>query len=173
MFRKSLFPLFIAALAASSALAFQGTKIGIVNADDVIQGSAKGKAFFDELETFTKTKREEIEKLAAEYQAKEGDLRAKAASMSDEKRQESGLDLQRLQTEIKRKQEDAQQERDLLIKTKFDNFRKELAPLIRQVALERGLDLVLNHGPQSNLVYSSDSIDITGDVIKKFDETAK
>jgi Skp family chaperone for outer membrane proteins len=37
--------------------------------------------------------------------------------------------------------------------------------------VEKGLDLVLNYGSQSNIVYVKETINITGDVVKKYDAT--
>lgn len=151
-------------------LAAQSTKVGIVDADAIIQQSAKGKAFFDEYQRFTNSKRDEINRLVEDYRAKEKDAQAKAASLTEEKRQEIASELQRMQTDIKRKQEDAKRESQMKLNEKLETFQRELAPLIRQVAIEMGLDLVLNYGPQSSIVYFSDAINITDDVIRKYDE---
>ena len=158
-------------LTAFSAVALaQGSKVGVVDADVVIQKCNKGKAFFDEYKAFAEGKRDEIEAMVTQYREQEKDFNAKRASLSEEKLRDMGGELQKLQTEIKRKQEDAERESNEMLNEGLDRFRKELGPLIRQVALEKNLDLVFNIGPQSNMVYVNESIDITEDVIKKYDE---
>ncbi len=164
--------LFISIIAMSSlAIAHEGTKVGVVDADIVIQKSAKGKAFFDEYQAFVTGKEEEIKTMMEGYRAQEKDFQAKQASLSDDKRRAMAIELQRLQTDIKRKQEDAQRETKSMLNNRLEQFRKELAPLIRAVAQEKGLDLVINFGPNSNLVYISETINITEAVIKKYDES--
>ena len=151
-------------------LAHEGSKIGVVDADVVIQKSIKGKKFFEEYNQLGQTRKGEIDTMIEAYRAQEKDLQAKAASLSEEKAKAMRTDLQKMQTDIKRKQEDAEQEIQAFFNDRLNQFRKELAPLIRQVAQEKSLDMVINYGPQSSLVYFSESINITEDVIKKYDE---
>lgn len=167
MMRKTLFATLLIALAGSFATA--QTKIGVVDADVVIQRSAKGKAFFEQYQGLIKQRQDEIKAMVDNYRAQEKDLQAKAASLSADKAREMRDQLQRMQTDIKRKQEDAEAEAQKTLNDKLDEFRKELAPLIRQIAQEMSLDLVINYGPNSNLVYISDNVNITDDVIQKYD----
>lgn len=167
MYKKILL-MMIAALFPALA---QTTKIGVVNAEAVVQKSSRGKAFFDQLNKFRDDKTAQIEAMIKDFNDKQKDAQAKAASLSDEKKQEISLELQKMQTDIKRTKEDAERESQLKVNTGLDAIQKELMPLVRQVALERGLDLVINvGGGQSGVVFFSENIDITDDVIKKYDE---
>lgn len=150
----------------------QGTKIGVVDADIVIQKSERGKAFFEEYQAFAQSKKGEIDAKIEEYRAMEKDYNAKSGSLSEDKRVEMYQSLERYQTDIRRMQEDAKRESESKLSLGLEKFRKELAPLIRQVAQEKGLDLVLNYGPNSNMVYFSDTINITDAVIQKYNEQA-
>ncbi|CAM2007283.1 OmpH family outer membrane protein [Acanthopleuribacter pedis] len=170
MLKKVITSLIVLSALCMPALA-QGTKVAIVDADVIVQKSQKGKAFFEEFQKFTEGKRTEIEKMVEGFQAKQKDLQAKAASMSEDKKKESAMELQRLQTEIQRAQEDAKRESDLRLNTALERFRKEIAPLVRQVAIEKGIDMVLNNGPNTGLVYFSDAVNLTDAVIKAYDES--
>lgn len=170
MLKKVITSLIVLSALCLPAMA-QGTKVAIVDADVIVQKSQKGKAFFDEFQKFTEGKRTEIEKMVESFQAKQKDLQAKAASMSEDKKKESALELQRLQTEIQRAQEDAKRESDLRLNTALERFRKEIAPLVRQVAIEKGIDMVINNGPNTGLVYFSDAVNLTDAVIKAYDES--
>lgn len=55
----------------------------------------------------------------------------------------------------------------------MEKIQKELVPLIRQVALQKGLDLVLNQGLGSNIILNTDQIDITNEGIRKYGEMSK
>ena len=170
MSKKALLLILTITMLTAPAFSHEGTKIGVVDADTVIQKSVKGKAFFEEYKAFIKTKEDEIKTMIEAFRAQEKDLQAKAASLSEDKAKSMRIELQRMQTDIKRKQEDAERETQTMFNDRLDQFRKELAPLIRQVAQDKTLDLVINFGPQSSLVYFSDNINITDDVIKKYDE---
>lgn len=149
--------------------AISQTKIGVVDADQVIQRSAKGKAFFDQYQVLVQQRRDEINAMVEQFRAQQKDAQAKAASLTEEKRAELQVELQRMQTDIKRKQEDAERETKLKLNDQLERFQKELAPLIRQVAQEQGLELVMNYGPNSDMIYFSDNINITNLVIQKYD----
>jgi outer membrane protein len=159
----------LAALLVPGFVAAQ-SKIGVVNANRVVQDCQKGKAFFESMDADNKAKRSEIEGMVKKLQDTQKEANAKAASMSEDKRKETALELQKMETDIKRFQEDAEREAKLKLNTGLEKFQRELGPLIRQIALEKGLDLVLNDGQASGIVFRSDSIDITDDVIKKYDE---
>lgn len=168
---KSIIVMILAFAAISlPAVAQDGPiKIGIVDADVVIQKSIRGKRFFQEFEQFGKEKSELIKGKMAEFQDRQKDYQTKVNSLSEEKRNEMIVQLQNLEKEIKRLQEDAKQESDRRLNEALNKFRKELAPLIEQVATEQNLDIIINHGPQSNLVYFSDRVNITDAVIAKYD----
>ena len=160
----------ITLLMTCAAFAHEGTRIGVVDADIVIQKSAKGKAFFEEYKTLIKAKEDKIQAMIQTYQTQKKDLQAKAASLSEDKALDMQRNLKRMETDIKREQEDAERETKNLLNERLDTFRKELAPLIRAVAKEMNLDIVMNYGPQSGLVYFKENVNITDNVIKKYDE---
>ena len=79
-------------------------------------------------------------------------------------------DLEALDREIKRMGEDAQRDTTAKLNQGLERFQRELGPLIRQIALEQGLQVVFNDGPSSGIVFRDVSVDITDAVIKKYDE---
>lgn len=148
----------------------QGTKIGVVDANQIIEESNKGKVFFQEMQQFSKTKEKELEEMHKQYQERQKDAQAKAASMTEEKRREIAFELEEMQKDIKRTQEDAERAFQQKLNEGLEVFQREIAPLIRQVSIEKGLDLVLNYNAGSNIVYMDDKINITQDVIAKYNQ---
>ena len=173
MFKKKLIASLFLAMTGLVLFAQNATKIGVVNGDLVIQNSQKGKKFFADLKTFTDKKGAELNTSYEEFEAKKKDMQTKAASMSEDKRRKALADLKTLETAIKRMQEDAKREHDLMLNTALGKMGKEIIPVIRQVAQELDVDIVINHGQESQLVYYSEKVDITAAVIKKFDELSK
>lgn len=167
--KNGKFMLILAAL-LMPMMAVGQTKIGVVNANRVVQECKKGKAFFAELEEYKKSKDAEIQAMVAGAQEKAKDAQAKAASMSEDKKRELAAELQKLDLDIKRKSEDAQRDTQTRLNEGLEKFQRELGPLIRQISLEQGLHLVFNDGPSSGIVFRDVSIDITDAVIKKYDE---
>ena len=148
--------------------AFAQTKIAILDADRVILESQKGKAFLKELDAFAKQKDAEIKKKVAEFQQLEKEYRAKAASLSEDKAMEMQKKLSDMQIEIKRMQDDAKREFQLKQTKGFEKFRKILQPIVEQIAKEKGIDIVFSRA-QSGIAYFSPAVDITPEVIKRFD----
>jgi Skp family chaperone for outer membrane proteins len=68
-------------------------------------------------------------------------------------------------------QEDAQQEQQELTQQLQLEFQEKLNPVIEQVATEKGLHLVLN--VEAGVVWGYAGIDITAEVIKRFDAAPK
>lgn len=164
--------LILAALLGLLALpAFAQTNVGVVDFNLVIQKSVKGKAFFEELDAFKQTKQGELDGKIAQLQDQQKDAQAKAASLTEEKKQEIAMQLQRMETDVRRYKEDAERETQLKAKAGLDRIQAELEPLVRQVALEKNLHLVMSYGAQSGIVFFNEKIDITNDVIKKYDES--
>jgi Skp family chaperone for outer membrane proteins len=53
-----------------------------------------------------------------------------------------------------------------------EEFQRRVAPIIEAVGKEKNLHFIFN-GPDSGLVYGDASLDITAEVIKKFDAMSK
>ncbi|MCB0501733.1 MAG: OmpH family outer membrane protein [Bacteroidetes bacterium] len=148
----------------------QGTKIGVVDANQIIEESNKGKVFFQEMQQFKITKEKEIEEMHKHYLERQKDAQAKAASMTEEKRSEIAFELEQMQKDIKRTQEDAERAFQQKLNERLEIFQREITPLIRQVSIEKGIDLVLDYNAGSNIVYMDDKINITKDVIAKYNQ---
>lgn len=155
-------------LAGFQALAHEGAKIGIVDPNAVIQESVKGKEFFAKYEAFLKGKEAEIKTMVDNFEAGRKDLQAKAASLAADKATAMRDSLERQQKDIKRAQEDAEREAKAMLNDNLGIFEREIGPIVREVAQEKTLDLVLTRS--QNMAFVSEAVDITADVIKKYDE---
>jgi Skp family chaperone for outer membrane proteins len=171
--KKSLNIIASFCLFLAAPLLAQGTTIAVVDAETVIQSSIKGKRFFTEMENFGKKRTEEIKAKVDQLREKDKEFQAKVNSLSEDKRKSMQQEMQKLDTEIKRMQEDAKRESDMRVNDALDNFRRELIPVIEQVAKARKAEIVLNIGPGSNIAYLSPTLDITPEVVKAYDATVK
>ena len=144
------------------------TKIGVVDADQVIYESAKGKAFLKELETFAKQKDDQMKQIVTEAQTLQKEYQSKLASLSEDKRVEMEKQLSDYQIRVKRMQDDAKREFGMKQQEGFERFRRILQPIVETMAKERALDIVFSRA-QSGIVYLSPAVDLTPEVVKKFD----
>jgi len=151
-----------------SASAYAQAKIGVVDADQVILKSAKGKKFMTDMDALAQQKKAAIDKVVSEAQALQKEYQSKAASLSEDKRVEMEKRLSDYQIQVKRMNDDAKRELNLKQQEQLEKFRKMLQPIVEQLAKERGLDVVFSRA-QSGIVYLSPAVDLTDEVIKRFD----
>ena len=88
--------------------------------------------------------------------------------MSETARAQLQKDIDRLTTDIQRFNEDAQQEVQLLQNELMGDFQTKLSPVIQQVAVEKKLHMIFS-AADAGLVWGDPGLDITSDVVKKFD----
>ena len=88
--------------------------------------------------------------------------------MTFEAQEQLAFDLDKLRTERKRVSEDSLKEWQRLQFRLFNKIREEVNPIIENVAKEKGYNLVLDLSSNS-VAYFSLAIDITDDVIKRYD----
>jgi hypothetical protein len=81
-------------------------------------------------------------------------------------------EVERLQVEIQRFTEDAQQEVTQLQTQLQEEFQMKLSPVVQQVATEKGLHLLFS-AADAGIVWADLSLDITGEIIQRFDAAAK
>jgi outer membrane protein len=148
----------------------EGAKVALINLQAIVSNSIEGKAATAKVQELNKKKAAEISDKTKQAQAIQTKVQQGGSVLSDQARAQAEKDLQRLQRELQAMQEDAQQEITDLQQTLQVDFQNRLNPIIEQVATEKGLHLVL--GVEA-VVWGYAGIDISGEVIKRFDAAAK
>lgn len=159
--------LMIAAL-ASSGLAQQIIKIGVVDSQEVLEKSAEGKRVLAQLQDKDKRNQAELSRRDQEIQELQTRLNTQRLTLTPEALRNLSTDLQRKQTERQRFFEDAGREMNELAERLFQRIQNELLPIIEQMGKENGMDVIFDLG-KSGAIYFSPTIDITQDVIVRYD----
>lgn len=153
---------------ALSSFAFAQNKIAIVDIQLIMQQSKAGVKAVGELETLQKNsiskvqaKKSEVEKLAA-------DINKQKASLSQTALQNKNIELNKKSVELERLQNDLNAEFQNTYAMKLEEVARELEPVLNDYAKEKGFDLVFIKQP-GVMAYASDTVDITSDVISRFD----
>ncbi|WP_326983897.1 OmpH family outer membrane protein [Chryseobacterium sp. MYb264] len=171
-----------AGLFLTSNLANAQQKIGHVNSDDVFNNLPEAKTAEASLDTYTKTKQSEIEKLITSYQTKLKAAQDKEKTISEANKEAVIKELTAAQTELqelgksiestrtKAAQDISQKQNEL-----FAPIQKKVAGMISTVAKEKGLayvfDVATSQG-NSQIAYLDGGEDITPDVKSKLGATA-
>ncbi len=150
----------------------EGAKIAFVVLQRVVAESNDGKQASAKVQGLQQKKVAELNERQKALQGFQEKLDKSGAVMSESARGELAKQVERTQVDLQRATQDAQQEVQELQQQLQDEFQRRIAPIIEAVGKERGLHYIFN-GPDSGLVWADAALDITADVIKKFDAVTK
>lgn len=145
-----------------------GTKYAFVNIQRIAAESAAGLTLTGEVQALNQQKVNELNEKNVALQAAQQKLDAGATVLSPTAAAQLQREIERQQIDIQRFTEDAQQEVTALQTQLQEEFQLRLSPVIQEVATERELDLLFSVA-DSGLVWADQSLDVTADVIQKFD----
>lgn len=155
---------------APVALPFpEGAKIAFVVLQRVVAESAEGRAASGRVQALQQKKVAELNERQKAAQGLQEKLDKSGAVMSEAARVDLTKQVERANVDIQRATQDAQAEVQELQQQLQEEFQRRIAPIIEAVGKERGLHYIFN-GPDSGLVWADAALDITNDVVKKFDQ---
>jgi outer membrane protein len=165
--KKNLFLIF--ALVALTTFVFAEVKIGIINPQEVLQNSLKGKEAIERLKSMQLSKQKRYEAMQKAIDALEKETMSPA--LNQEAKGRKTQDLQNKRIEIKRFTEDAQKESMAAQQKEFEDIQRDLMPLIEKIAKADGFSLILDLNT-AGVTYFEPAIDITDKVVKAYDSAA-
>jgi outer membrane protein len=156
-----------AAAAQAPAAKFpDGVKYAFINIQRIASESAEGKsssARIDALRTKKANELNDKNKAVEGLQAKQ-----RSAVLGEDARAQIQKDIDKIQVEIQRLTQDAQAELQDLQNELQVEFQRKVAPIIEQVARDKGLQLLFSQ-VDSGLVWADAGLDLTADVIRRLD----
>ncbi|MBM3296140.1 MAG: OmpH family outer membrane protein [Candidatus Aminicenantes bacterium] len=171
MMKKTLFvalAAFLTAALANTALAQQGLKMGVINSQEVLEKSVEGKRVIGRLQERERKSTSDVAKLDEDIRQLETRLSTQRLTLSEEAALQLNSDLDRKRKERARTAEDAVRDIQELQFRLYSKLQSELLPIIEQLGKERGLDIILDL-TKSGAVYFSPQIDVTAEVIRRYD----
>jgi Skp family chaperone for outer membrane proteins len=147
-----------------------GSKIAFFNPQAVFQNSAEGKAGVNRVNALIQKKQTENADKAKQLQANQQKLQTSGSVMNEAARSQLEKEIDKQTKDAERFQQDAQAEINELQQEVQNDFVKKLQPILDQVANEKGLQILFN-AVESGIAWASPGLDLTPDVIKKFDAT--
>ena len=145
-----------------------GTKYAFVNIQQIAAESAAGLTLTGKVQALNQQKVNELNERNVALQAAQQKLDAGATVLSPTAVAQLQRDIERQQIDVQRFTEDAQQEVTVLQTQLQEEFQLRLSPVIQEVATERGLELLFSVA-DSGLVWADQSLDVTAEVIQRFD----
>ena len=149
-----------------SIFAFSQVKIGIINAQKLIEGTKKGRAIAAKLEKTGKGIQDRLDAMSNEIKKLEKELMSPALNQAT--KDKKALELQNKKTVRKRFIEDKQREMQIKTREEMQALQEAIKPIIQQVGKAKGLTIVLEI---TAVAYFDPAVDITDDIIKIMDGT--
>ena len=159
--------LIIAALFTCSAFAADATKIGMVNFEKIVKESSAGKVMQKDLKA-------KLEQLQAKLQTEEKKVRDMEAALksdslvlSTEKKIERQRELRDKSDNLKKMNADSTQDMQLLQNRRMNQIQRDVFGIANTLGKAKGYLLIIEK-KVAGVIYASDQVDITDEVIKEY-----
>jgi outer membrane protein len=143
-------------------------RMAFVDLQRIAAESTEGKAASAKVQALTQKKSAELSEKTKSLQANEQKLQQGGAVLSADARAQAQKEVDRLTVEIDRFQQDANAEVQELQQQLQGDFQEKLRPVLDGVVKELGVGLLFSAG-DAGAIFIDPSLDITSDVIKRFD----
>ena len=150
------------------AEAQQTIKVGIINSQEILEKSIEGKKAIAQLEERNRKNQQDLSKLDEQIRQLETKLNTQQLTMTQEAILSLSVDLERKRTERQRMAEDANRDMQELQQRLFLKIQSEVMPVIAKLGQEKGIDVMLDLRA-SGVLYFNPAIDLTDEVIKRYD----
>lgn len=157
-------------LAAALPAAAQEVSIAVIDVQRVVTESDPGKEALQKLKVLQDSKIDEGRALQQNLSALQDQMAKQRFTLSEERLADLSKQLEDGQIALQRFQDDAERELDEARRRELGGLEGRIIPVINQIGVERGFTLIFNKF-QSGLVYADETVDITDDVILRFNTT--
>ncbi|MCX6623485.1 MAG: OmpH family outer membrane protein [Acidobacteria bacterium] len=145
-------------------------KVGTIHIQNAIIGTRDGQKAAAELQVKFDPKRKELEKKRGDLEQMQAQLRAGSNTMSDDQKQKLYRDIDVRTKALNRDTEDAQAEFDQEQNKVLQSLGQRIMALITKYSRDNGYAVIFDvSNPQSPVLYVSDTVDITGEIVKIYD----
>jgi outer membrane protein len=156
-------------VSASLALGDESVKIGFVDIKRVLDISEAGKGARNQMTLEMEKIKKEIVGRERELEKLKEDLEKRGAVMSETARLDKERDYQLKLRDLQRFRQDVEQEVKLKDRDLTQGILRSIGPIIRKIAEEGKFTLILEKNDPA-VVYGSNTLDLTEEVIKIFNQ---
>jgi outer membrane protein len=168
MYRSMIRTAAVAALVLVAALpAAAQSKVAVIDVQRVVAESDPGKEAIQKLKAISDAKIQEGQAMQQEMATLQDQYNKQRFTVSEERMAEMSKELEDKNIVIRRFEDDAKRELDEVRRRELGGLEERILPIINQIGMEEGITLIFNKF-QSGLVYADEAVDITDDVIRRF-----
>ncbi len=162
--------LFVAWAGAAWAAQPAALKVGVVDIQGVLEQSQRGQATKQKLNQERTGRQKELEGKQAEIQKLQADFEKQAPVLSDTAKREKSEAIQRKAREVQRMFEDASRDFEKRVREAEMDVTREIFAVIQEYGKDQGYSVILE---RSTVVYVSGAVDLTAEIVKRFDTKGK
>jgi outer membrane protein len=167
MKRTMMCGVWLVALVALALPAAAQISVAVIDVQRVVTDSDPGKESLQRLRTLQDEKIAEGRTLQTELEGLRDQVNKQRLTLSEQKLAEMSGQIEDKTIALQRFEDDAKRSLEEARRTALGRLEERIMPIINQIGKERGLTLIFNKF-QSGLVYADDTVDITDDVIRRF-----
>jgi len=149
------------------------TKVAVLQVQSAIVGTKEGQEAAADLEKKLTPKRNELEKRQGEIKDLQDRLGRGGTTMSQTAKDDLQRQIDNKTKSLNRDLEDAQADAENEQRKVIDELGSKLMQVVSKYVAEKGIAIVLDvSNPNTPVLWASDAIDITKDVIEAYDKQA-
>lgn len=157
-------------LAWGAPLAAQTVKVAVIDVERILLESERGKRALQEIDALRKQKQDEGTAKQKELSDLQTRFTEGRLSLSEDKLADLRKQIEEKTIALQRFQDDATRELNKKRNDVLDQIEKSVFPVINQIGKEGGYTLIFNKY-NSGLVYADDAVDITAEVIERYNQS--
>jgi outer membrane protein len=170
--RALVLPLLLLLAAPLVAQQAKPMKIGVIDPDRIVAESARGKVIVEKLNKARDERVAQGNKLKQEIADLQKQIEAGRLSLGEAKLKALNDQVEDKTIALQRFGENAQRELQKMEQDQMGPLENEIMTIINQIGAEQGYTLIFKKF-QSGLVFADDAIDLSPQVIQRFDTTPK
>jgi len=161
------------ALACGGASAQTTLKIGVIDMQKALLSTKDGEKAVAELKAKFAPKEQEFQKRQAELQAKQEQYRKTENTISEEAKATLARDIDAMTKNLQRDTDDARQDVDQEQQRVLNELGQKMMQVLQKYATDKQLTMILDvSGQPNNILFASNTIDVTRDIITMYDAAA-
>jgi len=157
---------------ASGAGAQASMKVGVINIQAAIGGTAEGKQAAAELQSQFAPRTAELQGLQKQGQDVSSRLQNGQTTLSDEEKDRLQRELDQLNRTFQRKQQDFQDDTNEARQEVVNRIGRKMIDILNKYSKENNYSVILDTSSQQTpVVYAANQVDVTQDIIRLYDQS--
>lgn len=145
-------------------------RIGIVDMQQVSIQSQRGKAVKQKIDQEMAARQKDLDARQQEVLKLQADLEKQAPVLSEQAKREKAEAIQRKTRDARRLAEDANRDLEKRVREAEMDVTREIIGVVQEYGKDQGFTVILE---RSTVIFGAPAVDITGEIIKRYDVKQK